>query len=561
MIIERGANGCISIRNPGSCFQTLLSVPSFSWDRKRQVMTAPISMDALDAVAAVATLPSDLAETRKRLHEKRKVMEQMRVEADPVPVKRPPVQVKMFDHQVRAYNMALTRFGEAGGNGFGLLFEMGCGKTLTAIAIAGAMWEKAMVSRVLIVCPASVFVSWEQDFANFAAFPYYLQTLSGEKKQRLAGVQHLQSMKGSVLLQVAVINYEATFREGIAEALEAWDPDMIICDESQRIKTHSARQSKQMHRMGDKARYKLILSGTPVQNNAVDLYSQYRFMDSTIFGKNFYAFRNRYCLMGGYGQHQIVGYRNMVDLRDREYSAAMRVTKADALDLPDQIFLDRVVRLDDASRKMYEELRKKSILELENGEQVTAPIVLTKLLRLQQLAGGFLQADEAAKPKPVHSAKIDALRDIVDDNIKGTSEKLVVFARFLPELDAICDMLDQEGVSFSRIDGSVPIAERSEIVRSFQQDDDPQVFVAQLATAGLGITLHRAHMAVFYSVDFNYASYQQAVARIHRIGQKDKCTYVHLIAENTIDQRIMQALGDKKDVAAMVVDGWKSVLE
>lgn len=443
--------------------------------------------------------------------------------------------------------------------------DMGCGKTLTAIAIAGALWEQKKVSRVLVVCPASVFVSWEQDFASFAAYPYYIQTLSGEKKQRLSGLAHLQSMRGADLMQVAVINYEATFREGIAEALEAWDPDMIICDESQRIKSHGAKQSKQMHRMGDRARFKLILSGTPVQNNAIDLYSQYRFMDSTIFGKNFYAFRNRYCLMGGYGQHQIVGYKNMVDLRDREYSVAMRVTKADALDLPDQIFINRVVRLDEQSRRMYEELRRRSVLELsvfgmESGYTVTAPIVLTKLLRLQQLAGGFLQADETVKPKAVHTAKIDALRDIVEDNIIGSGEKLVVFARFIPELDTICEMLDQLGVSFARIDGSVPIAERSEIVRSFQTEEDPQVFVAQLATAGLGITLHRAHMAVFYSVDFNYASYQQAVARIHRIGQAQKCTYIHLIAENTIDERIMQALGDKADVAGMIVENWKSLI-
>ena len=139
-------------------------------------------------------------------------------------------------------------------------------------------------------------------------------------------------------LKVAVINYESTWREGIFEALLDYDADLIIADESQRIKTHNASQSKAMHELGDKARYKLILSGTPVQNEAVDIFSQYRFLDPTIFGMNFYAFRGRYCVMGGFNRKQIVQYRDLDALIKKEHSIAYRVTKEEALDLPEQTF-------------------------------------------------------------------------------------------------------------------------------------------------------------------------------------------------------------------------------
>ena len=140
---------------------------------------------------------------------------------------------------------------------------------------------------------------------------------------------------------MAVINYESTWREGVFEALLDWDADMVIADESQRIKSHDAQQSRAMHQLGDKARYKLILSGTPVQNDAIDLYSQYRFLDPSVFGTNYYQFRNRYAIMGGFERRQIIGYRDMDELIRKEHSIAYRVTKEEALDLPEQTFENR----------------------------------------------------------------------------------------------------------------------------------------------------------------------------------------------------------------------------
>lgn len=203
--------------------------------------------------------------------------------------------------------------------GFGFLFEMGCGKTLTAIAVAGAGYQQKRISRVLIVAPTSVVAVWPKEFQDYAAFPYTIRTLLGTKQQRLKALADLERFPYPHL-KVAVINYESTWREEIFDALLDFDADLVIADESQRIKSHDAAQSKAMHQLGDKARYKLILSGTPVQNEAVDLWSQYRFLDPTIFGTNFYAFRSRYCEMGGFNRKQIVRYRDLDTLIRKEHS-------------------------------------------------------------------------------------------------------------------------------------------------------------------------------------------------------------------------------------------------
>lgn len=211
------------------------------------------------------------------------------------------------------------------------------GKTLTAIAVAGAAYQLGKVKTVLIVAPTSVCSVWPKEFDQYASFPYQVNVLLGSKKKRLDEFEELK-LSSSAGLKVAVINYESCWREDIFDSLKSWKPDLIIADESQRIKTYNARQSKAMHELGDIAKYKLILSGTPVQNEAIDLYSQYRFLNPEIFGKNYYKFRNRYAVMGGFEGKKIVAYKNMDDLIRKEHSIAYRITKAEALDLPEQIF-------------------------------------------------------------------------------------------------------------------------------------------------------------------------------------------------------------------------------
>ena len=529
------------------------------WNKAARTYSAPVTLDLLDVLAQIFPLPDTVKVERRRLAGIARQLDAQRAAAEPVPLTAYPVRAKLFRHQVRAANMALIQLSSKPSTGFGLLFEMGCGKTLTAIAIMGALYCQHRITRVLVVAPSSVCSVWPHDLAAFAAFPYEVRVLLGEKKQRLEALHSLTDYPNTAnRLLVAVINYEATHREGIFEALDGYAADLIICDESQRIKNPRAAQSRAVQMLGDRAACRLILSGTPVQNSVIDLYSQYRFLDPGVFGANFYAFRNRYCQMGGYGGHEVVGFQQMDELVRKEHSIALRVTKAECLDLPGQTFVRRYVQLEPAARRLYAQIARASCAELENGEHVTASIVLTKLLRLMQLTGGFVQADGGDRPRPAGSAKLDALADILEDYVQEAGQKLVVFARFRPEIAAICQLLEQRGIRYGRIDGEVPMDQRGTIVETFQQDPGVKVFVAQIQTAGLGITLHAASAAVFYSLDFNYANYAQALARIHRIGQAQPVTYIHLLAEHTVDDQVLDALERKEDLARTIVDGWKN---
>ena len=446
------------------------------------------------------------------------------------------------------------------GKGFGFLFEMGCGKTLTAIAVTGAGYQMGKINRVLIIAPTSVCAVWPKEFAEYAAFPYTIRTLLGSKAQRLKELSDLLRFPYRHL-KVAVINYESTWRDDIFEALQDYDADLIICDESQRIKTHDAAQSKAIHQLGDKARYKLILSGTPVQNEAVDIFSQYRFLDPSIFGDNFYAFRGRYCVMGGFNKKQIVQYRDLDTLIQKEHSIAYRVTKDEALDLPEQTFENRYITLDKKERNIYDKLRRDGFAELDGSGTITVTTVLTKLLRLQQFTGGFLVEDDATCPQLVSRGKLDALEDILEDYVVEGRKKLVIFARFLPEIheiEALCQkVLGKAGMRAVAIYGDIKKEERGSIVQQFQTDLNTMVFVGQIDTAGTGITLTAADTCVYYSVNFNYATHSQSLSRIHRIGQRNRCTYIHLVAEKTVDETILHALAKKEDLAKTVVDNWR----
>ena len=412
------------------------------------------------------------------------------------------------------------------------------------------------IEKVLIVAPTSVCAVWPKEFEDAATFKFKVNVLLGDKRQRIRELEALKAFPFKAL-KVAVINYESTWREGIIEALMDWKPDMVIADESQRIKTHDAQQSKAMHRLGDIAKYKLILSGTPVQNNAIDIFSQYRFLDPTVFGMNYYAFRGRYAIMGGFSNRQIVGYKDLDELIRKEHSIAYRVTKEEALDLPEQTFITRNIRMDTKDKNLYDQIRKNSFAELESGGQITAPTVLTKLLRLQQFTGGFIQTDDGNKPELVFRGKLNALEDILDDYVIDAGKKLVVFCRFRPEIDLIQKLLEKKKIKYCSIYGDIKIDDRGAIVKEFQNNPDVKVFLAQIDTAGLGITLTAADTCVYSSVNFNYAAYSQSLARIHRIGQRNRCTYIHLVVEKTIDETVLKALAKKEDLAKTVVDDWK----
>lgn len=535
-------------------FAVIKSWNKMVWKKATKTLEAPCEIELLDKLSTLVKLPPRISAYKDELMKVQTAVDDMRIKENVTPIIQPPVKANLFQHQVRGYNMALINFTLR--RGFGFLFEMGCGKTLTAIAVAGTLYAEHKINKLLVVAPTSVCSVWPEDFGKFADFPHLEKIMLGTKSQRLKQLKELESFPCEAL-KVAVINYESVWRDDIFDKLVEFNANMIICDESQRIKTHDAQQSKAMHQLGDLARYKLILSGTPVQNNAVDLYSQYRFLDPTVFGNNFYKFRNRFCVMGGFNRRQIVNYKDLDLLIKKEHSIAYRVTKKEALDLPEQTFETRYITLTPSEKKLYNTLKKESATELANGETISASTVLTKLLRLQQFTGGFVIADGEEKPRQIGSGKINALEDIVDDYVIDSGKKLVIFARFRAELDLIQKLLDKKKLKYGVIYGDIKLSDRGEIVKDFQENEETKVFLAQIDTAGLGITLTAADTCVYYSVNFNYAAYSQSLARIHRIGQRNTCTYIHLTTKGTVDELIMKALHKKEDLAKTIVDDWK----
>ena len=462
-----------------------------------------------------------------------------------------PIKVTPYHHQVEAFLFAVQKFGlrDPGktSDGVALLMEMGTGKTITSIAIAGALFNAGMIERILIVSPLSIVTVWKEEFAKFAIYDYTLQVLkgSGVKKQ-----QRLHRLDGE--LQIAVVNYESAWR--MEKELLAWKPDLVIADEAHKLKDSRTKQSKGIHKIGDKAKYKLLLTGTLITNKELDVFSQYRFLAPNIFGYSFYHFRNTYFDMLGYGNHTPVFRKRMMgDFLEKMHSVAFRVTKEECLDLPDVIEEVRTVELDAKARKIYDQIEEESFVELE-GAEVSALNILTKLLRLSQITGGHLTDDEG-DTTIISKAKLEALSDIVDTALEE-GKKLVVMARFIPELNDIQNLLTKKGIRHSVIRGGVK--DRDEQIRAFQEDVDCMVFVGQIAAAGLGITLTASSTMVFFSLDYSMANFEQAKSRIHRISQKKSCLYIYLIAKDTVDLKVLRALRSKVELAKLLVDDYRA---
>ena len=383
------------------------------------------------------------------------------------------IKATPYEHQIKAFDFAIKQFKKS--QGTALLLEMGCGKSLISVAVAGALYKAQKLKKLLIVCPLSICSVWEEEFSKFADFDYELNILKGTSDKK---AQILNSMD-NIPLQVAVINYESVWR--IEHDVKLWHPEMIICDESHKIKTHNISASKSLHRLGEIAKYKLILTGTVITNKAIDIFSQYKFLDPSIFGKSFYTFRNHYFEMCGYGNHTPVLKESMKEeLKNKIHSIAFVVKKSDCLDLPEITEIVRKIELEPRAMNTYKKLVQDSFIELKNSE-VTATNILTKILRLSQLTGGFLSDDEHTVIHQISKAKLQAFEDIMDGVIES-GKKLVVMARFIPEIEAIKKLLIKKKINFSIITGSV--RNRAEQIDKFQNEANVLIFVGQISTAG-----------------------------------------------------------------------------
>jgi SNF2 family DNA or RNA helicase len=431
--------------------------------------------------------------------------------------------------------------------GMAYLMEMGTGKTVTAIASMGCMYNEGLVRRALIVAPLSVLSVWEDEIRKYAAFQNTVTVLTGNMDNKRLQLRNLP-VNG---LQIVVVNYESMWR--LKVELLAFDADLIVADEGHRLKDGRTAQSRAMHELGDKARYKLLLTGTPVTNHEADIWSEYRFLNPGIFGMSFYVFRSHFFTMGGYGLHTPIFLKACLpEYTERLHRIAYRCRKEDCLDLPEITETVRTVDLEPAARKLYDLVREESYAGLRNSK-VTAANMLTRLLRLSQITGGHV-TDDDGNSQEVSLAKLAALEDIVDA-AAAEGQKLVVMAHFTPELDAIERLLARKRISYSVVRGGT--RDRGEQVSRFQNDPDCMVFVGQIQAAGEGLTLTASSTMIFFSLDYSMSHFEQAKARIHRSGQTKPCSYIYICCRKSVDQRVLRALREKRDLAQILIDEYR----
>jgi SNF2 family DNA or RNA helicase len=332
---------------------------------------------------------------------------------------------------------------------------------------------------------------------------------------------------------------------------------MIAIDESTTIKNSKAKRTKALIKIAEGFRYKRLLTGSPITKSPMDIYAQAEFLGPGLLGyDSFYAFQGRYAVlqrktMGSHAFQQVLGYKNLDELTERIDRFSYRVLKKDCLDLPDKSYTVRHVTLTSEQAKMYNDIQRQALLMLDNGEMVTAPAVITQFLRLQQIMSGHLMSDDKTM-MTFPTRRMDALQEILDEH----DGKAIIWSRFRHDIKEITATLNRTlgPGSAAAYFGDTGDDERQAIVTNFQDPNHPlKFFVGNPATAGYGLTLTEANLVVYYANDFNLETRIQSEDRAHRIGQKNPVTYVDLISEGTLDERIVKSLRSKIDISAKVL--------
>lgn len=459
------------------------------------------------------------------------------------------IKAKLYEHQENALDLAI-KFPQ-----FGLFMEQGTGKTLVAIGVIGHRYLNGKVERVLVVGPKAAASPWTRQLREFADFPYDLHVLIDIPVESKIKIMKNLRRTSSPNLQIVFINLESYWRTGLEGAIIKWKPDMVVIDESHRIKERSSKQSRMAHRLGDRCKYKMILTGTPAPESPLDYWSQYRFLNKEIFGTRFSAFRDEYAVMHGFWKSKVKKFKNLKRLAKKVYSIAYRVTKDEALDLPPTVDEVLEARLHPKAQKYYNDMLEQFFFTLEDENiAIDAPIVITQMMKLQQITGGTLiyEVDGERKTKRIPSGKLEILQDFIHDYPK--EDKVVIFARFRGEIEAIEEVVRKSKRKYVKIVGGMTSEDRIKAEEEFQDNPEVTVMIAQIKAGGISIDLTAAKAAVFYSTSFSYEEYDQARARVHRIGQKNKVTYYHIVTKDTIDEEILAALREKKTISQLVAD-------
>jgi SNF2 family DNA or RNA helicase len=413
----------------------------------------------------------------------------------------------------------------------------------------------------MVVCPLAVYSAWVNDLQKLT-IDYDVKVLTGTMTQKVK----LMKRQSEYDLEIVIVNYESFWRKQLFTEIRKFNPDMIIADESHKLKSPTSSQSRYMHFLGDRAQYKLLLTGTPVCNNPLDVWSQYRFLDKRIFGENYFKFRDYYTvpkeitLQDGRKVKLWNKFQHLDDLQKRLYKIAHRVTKDECLDLPAKTNVYRSVELEPQTLRVYHEIKDNLKAEIDDGV-ISASNSLVKALVLTRITGGFADVEYYDNDKQltqVSKAKLDGLSDVLDET--DPDKKVVIFARFTAEIKAIKELLSKryKPNQIETFTGATPAKDRIGIIDRFQNDPDVKIFLANIQCAGLGITLTASDLMIFYSLSYSMTDHEQARARIHRLGQKNCCVYCYLYCQKTIDETIIKAIKKKADIAESVLSYLKS---
>ena len=416
-----------------------------------------------------------------------------------------------------------------------LAMEMGTGKTKVAIDLMDTQDYR----RVLIICPLSVVSGvWPGEFAKHSPAPWAVLPLahgSVKDKQAQAEAALLKSERAAV-----VINYESVWREPFGSWAKKQPWDLVVMDESHRCKSPGGVSSRYCSRFSDRTPQRLALTGTPMPHSPLDIYAQYRALDKGIYGTSFFRFKSRYAVMGGWNNQEIMGYQHQEEFQEKFYSIAYRVEAADVLDLPPLLTVNRMCELGPKARKLYRTLERDFIADLEEG-RITAVNALSQLLRLQQVTSGYAHTEDD-RDVEVDTTKADLLADLLEDMGK---EPMVVFARFTHDLEVVHRVARKLGWPSFEISGATK--------ELSLWNEGGGVLAVQIRSGGLGIDLTQARYAVYYSLGFSLGDYLQSRARLHRPGQKRPVEVIHMIATQTVDEKVMAALAAREQVIESIM--------
>lgn len=463
-------------------------------------------------------------------------------------------KTKPFAHQVVGVKRGLTD------NSWFLGDEQGLGKTKTVIDIGVARKLIYGYKHCLIVCGVNTLKwNWLEEIKTHSNEDAYIlgQKITkkgklkiGSTKDKLRDLDFIQTMKGNDDLPYFLITNVESFRdENIAVAVQNLCKNNIInmcaADEMHKMKNPTSQQTKGFLKCQPKC--KIAMTGTPLMNNPLDLYVILRWLGYE--NHAFYNFKNHYCIMGGYGSHEILGYRNMPELQSQVQDIMLRRLKKDVLDLPEKLYVDEYVELLSKQSVLYKEVNAGIKTALANGE-IDLNNPLSALIRLRQVTGYPGILSDVVK----ESAKLDRMTDIVEESINN-NKKVLIFSNWTQMTDAIYDRLSGCGYGISVITGDTKDEDRQTIVNLFQNESYCNVLIGTIGAMGTGLTLTAASTVIFVDEPWNKALYEQAVDRAHRIGQSNNITIYNLITKDTIDEKIHQLVYKKGLMSDYIIDG------